>query len=219
MQDYEGIGERQWSASERNWEDVHENDRTPTDLYDDIDVHMFGIADGSTVDGKGMRTVFFFQGCSKHCKGCQNPDSWDLYASRIMTVRQLLEKVRDGYSGITLSGGDPLEQPVSVVALAEAYRRHSAEKGLVGKTVWLWTGWTIEQIDSMCGDGGICSSKSDLAKAVRSLDVMVDGPFILSQKSLSTQWRGSSNQRVIDIPATLLKSRETGKLSVVVLEG
>jgi len=145
----------------------------------------------SSVDGPGVRFVVFFQGCPHHCPGCQNPETWDPEGGGETPVEDLVEQMRATryLDGITLSGGDPLLQPRAVTALADA----AHEKGL---SVWCYTGWTFEAL--MQGAAGEAA-----LQALGHIDVLVDGPFVQDLLSRDHIFRGSSNQRLIDVPASL----------------
>lgn len=149
----------------------------------------------SSVDGPGVRYVVFFQGCPHHCPGCQNPETWDPAEGEGTTAEELAEEMRSTryLDGITLSGGDPLLQPSAVIVMADA----AHEKGL---SVWCYTGWTFEALlQGAAGESAI--------EALRHIDVLVDGPFVQDKLSGDHIFRGSSNQRLIDVPASLAAGR------------
>jgi anaerobic ribonucleoside-triphosphate reductase activating protein len=135
--------------------------------------------------------VVFFQGCPHHCPGCQNPETWDPAGGEETTAEELAEEMRSTryLDGITLSGGDPLLQPSAVIVMADA----AHEKGL---SVWSYTGWTFEAL--LQGAAG-----ETALEALRHIDVLVDGPFVQDKLSKDHIFRGSSNQRLIDVPASL----------------
>ena len=145
----------------------------------------------SSVDGPGVRYVVFFQGCPHHCPGCQNPETWDPAGGEETAAEELAEEMRSTryLDGITLSGGDPLLQPSAVIVMADA----AHEKGL---SVWCYTGWTFEAL--LKGAAG-----ESALEALRHIDVLVDGPFVQDLLSKEHIFRGSSNQRLIDVPASL----------------
>ena len=148
-------------------------------------------------DGPGFRTAIYCAGCSHACKGCHNPQSWDFNAGKWMEVDELLEIIKaDSMSNVSFSGGDPFYQ---VPAFTELARRIKQE---TNKTIWCWTGFTLEQIQA----------NPALSPMPEYLDVLVDGPFILEQRDTSLLFRGSPNQRIIylhgappsdDIPGTV----------------
>lgn len=133
-------------------------------------------------DGPGFRTAIYCAGCLHHCKGCHNPQSWDMAGGKPMSVDELLEIIKaDSMSDVTFSGGDPFYQ---VDAFTELARRIKEE---TGKTIWCWTGFTYEEI----------MADAHLAQMLPYLDVLVDGPFILEQRDTTLLFRGSPNQRII----------------------
>ncbi len=154
-------------------------------------VRIAGMVKHSSVDGPGVRFTVFFQGCPHHCPGCHNPETWDPAGGEEISLDELIEEIRKTryLDGITLSGGDPLLQPLAVIAAADA----AHAKGL---TVWCYTGWTFEEI--MKGSAG-----PDAIEALNHIDVLVDGPFRMEQLSKECIYRGSSNQRLIDVQASL----------------
>jgi len=133
-------------------------------------------------DGPGLRTSIYCAGCLHHCPGCHNPQSWDMKGGTERDVEELLELIKsDEFSNVTFSGGDPFYQ---VEAFTELARRIKEE---TTKTIWCWTGFTIEEIQA----------DPHLAQMLPYLDVLVDGPFILAQRDTELHFRGSSNQRII----------------------
>ena len=155
-------------------------------------MRIAGTVQDSIVDGPGFRFVLFTQGCPHHCEGCQNPQTHDpdggTETSREEIVRQLLSNPLT--DGITFSGGEPFEQAAECAAIA----RQARERGL---NVWTYTGYTFEQLtEKMKTDAGT-------EELLRLTDVLVDGRFVLAQKSFDVPWRGSRNQRLIDVPKSL----------------
>ena len=142
------------------------------------------------LNGDGLRVVLWTAGCSHCCKDCQNPFTWDPNGGLPFTEAEeaeiFSELDKDYVSGITFSGGDPLH-PANITAVT-ALARKIREK-YPRKTIWLYTGSLWEEIQ--------CE------EIVNYLDVCVDGEFQVDKKDLTLKWRGSSNQRVIDVPATL----------------
>lgn len=133
-------------------------------------------------DGPGFRTAIYCAGCLHHCKGCHNPQSWDMSGGEPRSVDSLMEEIKsDEMSDVTFSGGDPFYQ---VEAFTELARRIKSE---TNKTIWCWTGFTYEEI---LADGR-------LSMLLPYIDVLVDGPFILEQRDTSLLFRGSPNQRII----------------------
>lgn len=152
-------------------------------------MRIYGLVQDSIVDGPGFRFVCFVQGCPHHCPGCHNPDSHDPTGGREITVEEIRQELLKNplTDGLTLSGGEPMEQPEDCLALAKLAHSH-------GLNVWCYTGYTYEFLLRE----GTPAQKTLLEE----IDVLVDGPFLLSQRSLALPWRGSSNQRVIDMAAT-----------------
>ena len=151
---------------------------------------IYGLVQDSIVDGPGFRFVCFVQGCPHHCPGCHNPDSHNFDAGTEMTTDEVIKKMRSNplTDGLTLSGGEPFAQAEDCLTIARAAHEH-------GLNVWGYSGWTYDHL---------LTEGSDAQKALlRELDVLVDGPFILAERSLSLNWRGSRNQRVIDVQASL----------------
>lgn len=160
-----------------------------------MEIRIAGTVDDSIVDGPGCRYTIFTQGCPHHCQGCHNPQSHDFAAGRVVDTEDILTQVRRNplLDGITLSGGEPFCQPEACKVLADAAHQ-------LGLNVWCYTGYTWEKLHQ----------EADPARMalLDALDVLVDGPFILAQKSLELQYCGSKNQRLIDVR----KSKEQGTL-------
>ena len=135
-------------------------------------------------DGPGLRTSIYCAGCAHHCKGCHNPQSWDIANGRWMSIDEIMDIIKaDSISNVSFSGGDPFFQ---VEAFTELARRIKTE---TGKTIWCWTGFTIEQI----------RADERLSMLLPYIDTLVDGPFILEQRDTTLLFRGSPNQRIIHL--------------------
>jgi len=147
----------------------------------------------SIVDGPGLRAVLWTQGCSHHCPGCQNPQTWDFNGGGLVPIEMVKEAIDEleYQDGITFSGGDPMFQPEACNELA-IYCRN---KGL---NIWVYTGFTYEELIQMA------KNKPIYLDFLKNIDVLVDGRFIQEEKNLSLLFRGSANQRLIDMPKTLL---------------
>lgn len=145
----------------------------------------------SILDGSGIRTVIWFQGCLHNCKGCQNPETHDMNGGMVVDIDKIKMQLKNlkYQSGITLSGGDPFFQPEAALEIAKFAKS-------IGLNVWAYTGFTYEALLSD-------KSRLDLLKYV---DVLVDGKFMIDKKSLNCKFRGSTNQRLIDVK----KSMEAG---------
>ena len=162
-----------------------------------MNIRIAGTVNDSIVDGPGYRYTIFTQGCPHHCPGCHNPQSHDFEGGRVVDTETILRQVRENplLDGITLSGGEPFCQPEACRALAEAAH------GL-GLSVWCYTGYTWEKL----------MQEADPARLalLEAVDVLVDGPFILAQKSLELKFCGSRNQRLIDVR----KTRQAGQVTL-----
>lgn len=139
-------------------------------------------------NGDGLRVVIWVSGCNHHCKGCFNPETWDCECGLplgVEEINKILHYLRQNWcSGITLTGGDPLfsQNRNDVLALCYILKQNYPEK-----TIWLYTGYTLDQI----------KENNDMSKILRFVDVLCDGPFIEEQKSPDKPWVGSENQQVI----------------------
>ena len=153
-------------------------------------IQMAGTVNDSIVDGPGLRYAVFVQGCSHHCPGCQNPETHDPDGGHEDDTDSLIAKRKKNplRSGITLSGGEPMEQPVPCLELAKA--AHA-----IGLNVWCYTGYTWEELTRQ--------NDPDRMAMLSQVDVLVDGMFVMAEKSLELDYRGSKNQRLIDVPASL----------------
>lgn len=169
-------------------------------------LRLYGEAPGSIVDGPGIRYAIFCQGCTHHCLGCHNGASQPHEGGRRVEVDTIVEHVVDAEScsGATLSGGEPFEQPEACALLAKKLQ----EQGI---GIWLYTGFLFEDLVAMSRGEQVDSETKYCnhfqAEAISSLlhnvDVIVDGPFVKEKKSYDALYRGSTNQRLIDVPATL----------------
>lgn len=149
-------------------------------------MRIYGLVQDSIVDGIGIRFVCFVQGCPHHCPGCHNPNSHDPNGGTEMTTDEVIEQMLSNplTDGLTLSGGEPFEQAEDCLTIAKAAHE-------IGLNVWAYTGYTMEHLR----DNGTDAQKALLAE----VDVLVDGRYIADLKSLTLPWRGSRNQRVIEM--------------------
>jgi anaerobic ribonucleoside-triphosphate reductase activating protein len=150
-------------------------------------LRVLHIVEGTSVDGPGLRTSIYLAGCNHHCPGCHNPESWNMGGGEERTLDELMEVIAYNEAPVTFSGGDPLAQAVPLAHLIDRI------KSELGYNVWCYTGYTWEQV----------RQKADLMSAVRQLDVLVDSPFIMDERNTKLRFRGSNNQRLIDVQATL----------------
>lgn len=147
-------------------------------------MRIYGIVPESIVDGPGIRYVIFVQGCPHHCPGCHNPGSHAFNEGKeIDTSTIVAEFTRNPLlQGITLSGGEPMCQAAACYELAKEAKR-------VGLNVWLYTGYTLEDLQT--------EADPDRMKLLQIIDVLVDGPYKQAERSLDLRFRGSKNQRII----------------------
>ena len=152
-------------------------------------IRIAGLVNDSIVDGPGLRLTVFTQGCPHHCPGCHNPQSHDFSGGELRDTAEILEIMRDNVllDGVTLSGGEPFAQPEACAALARA--AHEA-----GLNVWCYTGYTFEEL---------LKGRAEWLELLKNVDVLVDGPFVLAQRTLDARFRGSSNQRILDVSQSL----------------
>lgn len=149
-------------------------------------MRIAGIVEESIVDGPGLRLTVFTQGCPHRCPGCHNPETHDYNGGMDIDVSEIIAMMDANplLDGITLSGGEPFMQTADCIELAQA----AHERGL---NVWCYTGYTIEAIIQ-----GRDPGKRALLKHI---DALVDGPYIEELRTLEFPWKGSANQRIIDI--------------------
>ena len=146
----------------------------------------------SIVDGPGLRAVLWTQGCKHHCPGCQNASTWDFNGGGLVPIKMVLEAIDEleCQDGITFSGGDPMFQVEACNQIAE----YCKKKGL---NIWVYTGFTYEEVMKLAKEN------PTYLDFLKKIDVLVDGRFILKERDLSLLFRGSRNQRLIDVPKTL----------------
>ena len=166
-------------------------------------MHYAAIKTHDVANGPGVRVSLFVSGCTHHCKGCFNREAWDFRYGEPYTQEvedRIIKALTPDYiTGLTLLGGEPFE-PQNQKELVKLLRR--VRKELPDKTIWSFTGYTLET-DLLTDRLGVPEITKEM---LGYLDVLVDGEFVLEQKDITLQFRGSSNQRLIDVPKTL----ETG---------
>ena len=152
-------------------------------------LELAGIVGDSIVDGPGIRTTVFSQGCPHHCPGCHNPETWEFGCGTPMEAQRILDIVRSNplCKGVTFSGGEPFAQAEGFAELARLLKADGYE-------VASYSGYTFEQL--------LCGTPAQKA-LLQLIDVLIDGPFIQAQRSLEIAFRGSHNQRILDVPASL----------------
>ena len=158
-------------------------------------LRLYGLVTDSIVDGPGYRTAVFTQGCPHNCPGCHNPGSHAPEGGTLWTLDDVEKKFTGNplLSGVTLSGGEPFAQAEACAELARRAHQH-------GLNVWTYTGYTYERLLQRA------QNEPDVQALLAQTDVLVDGPFLLAERSLDLLYRGSRNQRLIDLQHT----RETG---------
>lgn len=152
-------------------------------------VKLAGIAGDSIVDGPGIRTTFFAQGCPHQCEGCHNPETWSFSGGTEMETEELVQIVKNNplCRGVTFSGGEPFAQAEGFAELAEALKKQGYE-------VASYTGYTFEEL--LEGTGA-------QRHLLECLDVLIDGPFVIKERSLELVFRGSKNQRILNVSESL----------------
>ena len=153
-------------------------------------IRVLSIIEDTMVDGPGFRTSIYCAGCRHKCPGCHNPQSWDFSGGREMSTEELMRIiVADPYANVTFSGGDPMYQAAGFAELARAIHRRT------NKDIWCFTGFRFEDL-----------IQHDQRELLEQLDVLVDGPYVASLRDPDLLFRGSSNQRIIDVQASLFAS-------------
>lgn len=159
-------------------------------------LRLFGLANDSIVDGPGIRFAVFVQGCPHGCEGCHNPKSHDFAGGYDGDTEEILERILKNplLDGVTLSGGEPFMQAKPLSALAREVRRH-------GMNVVTYTGFDFEYLIENADDS---NGYMDL---LRETDILIDGRFILEQRSIDLMFKGSKNQRILDVRKSLEEGR------------
>lgn len=159
-------------------------------------VRLSGIAYESLVNGPGLRRVFFAQGCKHNCKGCFNPETHDFEGGEEFNIDSLIDDAKSNpmLKGITFSGGDPLEQGESFAYMAKRFKE-------IGLNIWVFTGYKfeyiLENLDKIAG----------WRELIENIDVLVDGRFEETLKNDNLKFKGSSNQRIIDVKSSLIEKK------------
>lgn len=157
-----------------------------------MELRISGVMQESIVDGPGLRFVIFTQGCPHHCDGCHNPQTHDFDKGKLTGTDELYERYFKNpiLQGVTLSGGEPFIQPAPLAELCERFKSS-------GVNIIIYSGFTYEELLKLS------ESDEDVLRVLSACDTLVDGRFDISRKSLALKFRGSTNQRVIDLPASL----------------
>ena len=156
-------------------------------------LNLSGIVSDSIVDGPGIRTTIFSQGCPHHCEGCHNPETWDFGCGTDVPVEDLVDVVRSNplCRGVTFSGGEPFAQAAGFAKLARLLKEQGYE-------VASYSGYTVEEL---------LEGSEAQKELLRSIDILIDGPFLMAEKSLEIVFRGSRNQRILDVKKSLAEGR------------
>ncbi|MFB6467266.1 anaerobic ribonucleoside-triphosphate reductase activating protein [Cytobacillus sp. Hz8] len=150
-------------------------------------MRILTILHDSIVDGNGLRTVLFFAGCPHRCPSCHNPQSWNADGGVEWTEEEVLQEVMENeLSHVTFSGGEPFLQSKEIIPLAQKIKQN-------GKNIWCYTGYLFEEL----------LQNSDHALLLEYVDVLVDGKFEIANRDLSLKYKGSSNQRIINVGKSL----------------
>lgn len=157
-----------------------------------MEIRIAGTVEDSIVDGPGLRFVVFTQGCPHHCDGCHNPETHDFAGGKVTTTDALFEQCMENplCSGVTFSGGEPFCQAEALYELGSRFKS-------AGKHLMCYSGWTFEELLAKA------QREESVGKLLSIADVLVDGKFDISKRSLSLQYRGSSNQRLINVQESL----------------
>ena len=154
-------------------------------------IRILAIKYGTSVDGIGLRTSLYGAGCEYHCPGCHNPQSWDEDGGEVYTVEELFRLVVEADMNVTFTGGDPMFHPEGYTELAQMIKEQT------DKTLWCYTGYSYEQLLEHPARRAL----------LQWCDILVDGPFLESERDLSLPFRGSRNQRIIDVQASLSEEK------------
>ena len=156
-------------------------------------LELSGIVSDSIVDGPGIRTTIFSQGCPHHCPGCHNPETWEFGCGTLIPVEAVVDIVKSNplCRGVTFSGGEPFAQAAEFAELAALLKESGYE-------VASYSGYTFE---------ALLKGTEDQKLLLGTIDILIDGPFIQSQKSLEIAFRGSRNQRILDVRKSLAEGK------------
>lgn len=160
------------------------------------ELRISGIEPESIVDGPGIRYTIFVQGCPHHCEGCHNPQTHDFDGGRIIETEKILAEIKKNplLSGVTFSGGEPFCQPEALCELGEAIKA-------MGLNLVCYSGFTFEELLALK------EKQPAVLDLLRMTDILIDGKFILAEKSLMLKFRGSKNQRILDVKSSLEKGK------------
>ena len=162
-------------------------------------------------NGKGIRTSIFFSGCEHHCKNCFNSELWDFnvgrHFERDIYENEIKPTINEHIAGISILGGEPMH-PRNIDITCDLVCNF--KKDFPDKTIWLWSGYTLDELLSKEYNEQLCGFNSlngIVRNILKNIDVLVDGRYIDEQRDLRLKWRGSSNQRVIDVQETIKQKK------------
>lgn len=152
-------------------------------MEDSSYMKVLDIVEGTSVDGPGLRTSVYFSGCTHKCPGCHNPESWDMVNGKDVSIDSILKIIAENDFNVTFSGGDPFMQINNLIILAKRIKEE------LNKNIWCYTGYTLEQI----------IDNPRFRELLNYIDVVVDGRYEKEKRDISLLFRGSSNQRIIEV--------------------
>lgn len=157
-----------------------------------MDIQLAGFVNDSIVDGPGFRLAVFTQGCPHNCPGCHNPNTHDPAGGSVKQTDDLIRAMGENplLDGLTLTGGEPFMQPEACLALARAAKE-------MGLNVWIYSGYLFEALLQRA------RREPAVMELLNTCDILVDGPFLLKERTLELRFRGSKNQRLIDLHASM----------------
>lgn len=160
---------------------------------ENIKIRIAGVVGGSITDGPGIRYTLFVQGCPHHCEGCHNPETHDPNGGTDVPASEILAQINSSplTKGVTFSGGEPFAQAKALAVLGKAVKES-------GKELAVYSGYTFEQL--------IAKNDEDINALLSVADVLIDGRFVLKEKTLAIPFMGSRNQRIINLPQSLAAS-------------
>lgn len=162
-------------------------------------MNIAGFMEESLIDGEGIRSVIFISGCKHHCNGCQNPKTWNFNYGELFNKTmqiQIINKIKDNplVDGITLSGGDPFYSASEVNNFLDLLK-----KNIPNINIWIYSGFTFEEI--------LQSNKIEMINLLKHCNVLVDGLYVTDKRNLRIKFRGSENQRIINIKESLKQNK------------
>ena len=161
-----------------------------------MQIRLAGIVKESVVDGPGIRMVVFVQGCPHHCPGCHNENTQDPFGGYLSTVQEVIDQLPSNplVAGMTFSGGEPFMQAGALAVIGKAAKQRNL-------SVFTYTGFVFETLLEQS------RNNPDIAALLAITDVLIDGPFLLEQRDISLAFRGSGNQRLLDVPTSLRQGK------------